>query len=68
MTEVLVDIFEAIPTEVRVNLEEMSHIEKNTDPNKKYLSDKEVEQYAKDNKMTYQEACSVLVKEGKIEL
>src|SRR3990170_1447794 len=48
-------------------LEEMSHMEKNTDPNKKYLSDKEVEQYAKDNKMTYQEACSVLVKEGKIE-
>src|SRR3972149_8145077 len=32
------------------------------------LDDKEVEQYAKDNKMTYQEACSVLVKEGKIEL
>ena len=68
MTEVLVDIFEAIPTEVRVNFEEKSHIEKNTDPNKKYLSDKEVEQYAKDNKMTYQEACSILVKEGKIEL
>ena len=68
MTEVLVDILEAIPTEVRVNLEEKSHIEKNTDPNKKYLSDKEVEQYAKDNKMTYQEACSVLAKEGKIEL
>src|SRR3972149_494962 len=67
MTEVLVDILEAIPTEVRVNLEEMSHMEKNTDPNKKYLSDKEVEQYAKDNKMTYQEACSVLVKEGKID-
>ena len=67
LTEVLVDILEAIPTEVRVNLEEMSHMEKNTDPNKKYLSDKEVEQYAKDNKMTYQEACSVLVKEGKID-
>jgi len=68
LTEVLVDILEAIPTEVRVNLEERSHIEKSTDPNKKYLSDKEVEQYAKDNKMTYQEACSVLVKDGKIEL
>ena len=68
MTEVLVDILAAIPTEVRVNLEEMSHMEKNTDPNKKYLSDKEVEQYAKDNKMTYQEACSVLVRDGRIEL
>jgi len=68
ITEVIVDMFEAIPTDVRVNLEEKSHIEKNTDPNKKYLSDKEVEQYAKDNKMTYQEACSVLAKEGKIEL
>jgi len=67
LTEVLVDILEAIPTEVRVNLEEMAHMEKNTDPNKKYLSDKEVEQYAKDNKMTYQEACSVLAKDGKID-
>ena len=38
LTEVLVHILEAIPTEVRLNLEEMSHIEKNTDPNKKYLS------------------------------
>src|SRR4030042_1368090 len=68
ISDVIVDMLEAIPTEVRVNLEEKSHIEKNTDPNKKYLSDKEVEQYAKDNKMTYQEACSVLVKEGKIEV
>src|SRR4030066_738 len=68
ISDVIVDMLEAIPTEVRVNLEEKSHIEKNTDPNKKYLSDKEVEQYAKDNKMTYQEACSVLVKEGKIRL
>ena len=68
VSDVIVDMLEAIPTEVRVNLEERSHIEKNTDPNKKYLSEKEVDQYAKDNKMTYQEACSVLVKEGKVEL
>src|SRR3990170_2554647 len=67
ISDVIVDMLEAIPTEVRVNLEEMTHMEKNTDPNKKYLSDKEVEQYAKDNKMTYQEACSVLAKDGKID-
>ena len=68
VSDILVDMLEAIPTEVRVNLEELSHINKNTDPNKKYLSEKEVEQYAKDNKMTYQDACSVLAKDGKIEL
>ena len=68
ISEVLVDMLEAIPTDVRVNLEELAHINKNTDPNKKFMSEKEVEQYAKDNKMTYQDACSILTKEGKIEL
>ena len=68
ISEVLVDILETIPTEVRVNLEEIAHNKKNEDPNKKYMSDKEVEEYAKTNKLSYQEACSVLTKEGKIEL
>ena len=68
ISEVLVDILETIPAEVRVNLEEISHNKKNEDPNKKYMSEKEVEEYAKTNKLSYQEACSVLAKEGKIEL
>lgn len=68
ISEVLVDILETIPTEVRVNLEEISHNKKNEDPNHKFMSEKEVEEYAKTNKLSYQEACSVLSKEGKIEL
>ncbi len=68
ISEVLVDILETIPAEVRVNLEEISHNKKNEDPNKKYMSEKEVEEYAKTNKLSYQEACSTLSKEGKIEL
>jgi hypothetical protein len=68
ISEVLVDILETIPTEVRVNLEELSHKKKNEDPNHKFMSEKEVEEYAKTNKLSYQEACSVLTKEGKIEL
>src|SRR4030043_194228 len=44
ISEVLVDILETIPTEVRVNLEEIAHNKKNEDPNKKYMSDKEVEE------------------------
>ena len=66
--DMLCDILETIPTESRVNLEELGHANKNTDPNKKYMSEKEVEEYAKENKMTYEEACSVLGREGKIEL
>lgn len=68
ISEVLVDILETIPTEIRVNLEEISHSKKNEDPNKKFMSEKEVEEYAKTSKLSYQEACSVLAKEGKIEL
>lgn len=68
ISDVLCDILETIPTEVRINLEEIAHINKNTDPNKKYMSDVEVEEYAKEKKLTYQDACSVLAKEGKIEL
>ncbi len=68
ISEVLVDIFETIPTEVRVQLSEVSHSIKNLDPNKKYLSDKEVETYATEHKLSYKEACSVLAKEGKIEV
>ncbi len=68
ISEVLVDILETIPTEVRVNLEEVAHTKKNEDPNKKYMSEKEVDEYAKTNKLSYQEACSILAKEGKIEL
>lgn len=68
ISEVLIDILETIPTEVRVQLDERTHSKKNEDPNKKFLSDAEVEQYAKDNKLNYQEACSVLAKEGKIDI
>ncbi len=68
ISEVLVDILETIPTEVRVNLEEVAHTKKNEDPNKKYMSEKEVDEYAKTNKLSYQEACSILAKEGKIEI
>lgn len=68
VSEMLVDMLEAIPTDVRVSLEELAHTIKNTDPNKKYMSEKEVEEYAKEKKLSYGEACSELAKEGKIEL
>lgn len=68
VSDVLVDMLEAIPSDVRVNLEELAHSVKNTDPNKKYMSDKEVEEYAKEKKLSYEEACSELTREGKIEL
>lgn len=68
VSDMLVDMLEAIPSDVRVSLEELAHATKNTDPNKKYMSEKEVEEYAKDKKLSYGEACSELAREGKIEL
>lgn len=68
ISDVLVDMLEAIPSDIRVNLEEIAHSVKNTDPNKKYMSDKEVEEYAKDKKLSYEDACSELAREGRIEL
>lgn len=68
ISDALVDILEAIPSDIRVSLEELAHSTKNTDPNKKYMSEKEVEEYAKEKKLSYGEACSELAKEGKIEL
>ena len=68
ISEMLVDMLEAIPTDVRVSLEELAHATKTTDPNKKYMSEKEVEEYAKEKKLSYEDACSELAREGKIEL
>lgn len=68
VSDMLVDMLEAIPSDVRVSLEELAHTIKNTDPNKKYMSEKEVEEYAKEKKLSYGEACSELAREGKIEL
>lgn len=68
VTDVVVEILEAIPTDARVSFEDLSHNKKNEDPNKKFLSDIEVEAYAKENKLSYQQACSVLAKEGKIDI
>ena len=66
--DAVIDILETIPADVRISFEDKSHSNKNTDPNKKYMTEKEVEAYAKDNKMSFQEACSVLASEGKIEI
>lgn len=68
ISDMLVDMLEAIPSDVRVSLEEIAHSIKNTDPNKKYMSEKEVEEYAKEKKLSYEDACSELAREGKIEL
>ena len=68
ISDMLVDILEAIPSDVRVSLEELAHATKTTNPNKKYMSEKEVEEYAKEKKLSYEDACSELAREGKIEL
>lgn len=68
VSDIVVEILETIPTDVRISFEDLSHGNKTQDPNKKYLSDTEVEVYAKENKLSYQEACSRLAKEGKIEI
>lgn len=68
LSEVLTEVLEAIPTESRISFEDLSHQNKNVDPNKKFLSDVEVDSYAKENKLSYQEACSKLAKEGKIDI
>lgn len=67
-SDALIDILETIPKEVRISFSELSHTMKNVDPNKKFMSEKEVEQYAKEQKITFEEACSTLAKEGKIEV
>ncbi len=66
--DLLVDIMDTIPAEAKINLDEVSHSKKNQDPNKKYLSDKEVETYATEHKLSYRAACTELAKEGKIEI
>jgi len=68
LSDIVVDMLEAIPVESRISFEEVSHTNKNTDPNKKFLSEDEVKGYAKEKGITYQDACSVLAKEGKIEI
>ena len=68
VSEIVADMLGAIPADVRISFEDLSHSNKTEDPNKKFLSDAEVEVYAKENKLTYQQACSVLLKEGKIDI
>ena len=68
LSDVLIDILNSIPEDARISFAEVGKTNKNVDPNKKFMTEKEVETYAKEKNMSFTEACSVLAKEGKIEI
>ncbi len=68
LSDVLVDMLNSIPEDSRINFTEVGKTNKNADPNKKFMTEKEVEAYAKEKNMSFTDACSELAREGKIEV
>jgi len=68
LSDIVIEMLENIPTDSRISFDELSHTNKNTDPNKQFMSEDEVKSYAKEKNLQYQDACSILAKEGKIEI
>jgi len=66
LTEALDKLIESVPEEVRISFEEKTKAEMTKPGETKFMTVEEVENWAKENGMTFEEACAILAKEGKI--
>lgn len=67
LSEAVVAMLKAIPKEARLVFEELTKTKINSSGSK-FMSESEVEKWAKDNNMSYSDACSALTRKGLIEI